>query len=84
MNPYIWVAASFHDRIVPSRFFETMASSEFSTIAARYWASANSLRSVISRAMPAAPTIWPVVSLTGEIDSETSSSEPSLRRRNVS
>ena len=38
----------------------------------------------MSRAMPAAPTMWPALSRTGEIDSDTSMSAPLLCRRIVS
>ena len=69
---------------MPSRSSETMASSEFSTIAAWYWALWNTFRSEMSRANPAAATTWPVASRTGERDSEISNRVPSLRRRIVS
>ncbi len=82
--PYIRVAASFQDRILPSRSFDTIASSEFSTIAARYCADSITRWSEMSRANPAAATTRPEASRTGEIDSDTSSSVPSLWRRIVS
>ena len=78
------VAASFQDRIVPSRSFDTIASSEFSTIAARCWLASKRRRSVMSRAKPAAATIRPEASRTGDIESETSIRWPSLWRRSVS
>ncbi len=63
---------------------DTIASSEFSTIAARYCADSSTRRSEMSRAKPAAATIRPDASRTGEIDTDTGNRVPSLRRRSVS
>ena len=82
--PYIRVAASFQERILPSRSLETIASSELCTIAARCCADSSSRRWEMSLAKPAAATIRPTASGTGEIDSDTASNVPSLRRRSVS